>query len=150
MVDFTIVNPSSRSFDIGRNINNKLEVGVLKFGLDTPAGSGILSTFVSDEFHASGDYSVPLVGSGSFEISVTPQNGLFQVSIAITGVFANESRNFLAAAKQVDKQTIRFDEQNGDLSLTLAQDGGNITHGAQIDITISWRSIGLYVQRPKN
>ena len=144
MVDFTIVNPSSHSFNIGRNINNKIDIGAIISGFHKSVGSGLLTTFVSDEFHASGDYSVIFFGSGKFDISVTPQGGLFQVSVALTGTYAGQSRKFLATAKQVDSHTIRFDAQDGGNSLTLGQDSSSTN---RIAIGISWNSVGLYVER---
>jgi hypothetical protein len=144
VADFTTVNPKSGGFHTGKSINDKMELGIHKL-IYVAVGTGLLTTFTSNELHASGAYS-ELGKSGKFDISVTPDGSLFQVAVSITGDYADQSRKFAATATQADAHTVRLDQQGGDLSLTLKQNNGGFIEKSKIDITISWQSIGLYVQ----
>ncbi|MES5097429.1 hypothetical protein ABUK73_04285 [Agrobacterium sp. BA1120] len=140
MVDFVSVNPSSGGFRVGRNLNEKMEIGSNHISV----GTGLLATFVSNELRANGKYD-RLGNKGDFEISVSPSGELFEVKVVLTGNLADRSRQFIASAKQVSAHCVGLFQQSGDLSMKLTQNNGWGPFHSKIDIDISWAPVSLYV-----
>ncbi|MBS9476089.1 hypothetical protein [Ancylobacter radicis] len=143
MVDFTIVNPTKNPFKTGTNINQPCIIGIIA-PFNPTIGNGTVVTFTPSVLMAKGNYNA-WVGSGTFNISVTPSGANFLASFQLTGTFAAQSQSFTATATQTGSNAFQLVSLDKSLSLTVSQDNGGWGTDGKIDVKPSWAAVTLYI-----